>query len=430
MASTSAANIVQPDQLKISIAPAKRSFTATAVTLAVWFLVVYLVSQLIFVYVNHMATFSWWRKGDPDRSFSKIMSIWGVMMWMDGSYLLYSTLMLFSPGPTRLTDAQIQFMVGKLFPFQTWTDSKGVPRGILTPYQLCKTILLTTKDPQPDPRFVAWMAKHKTTRTEASIQDQDPLLALSFNDGIPIGNGLYDYSSPKKLKNNTYGVYPLAASRPDWMGCIQAWANGGIEKTDKLFYWQKDSGTGIWTLAVASGQTAKSDNWFDVDNQPDNVFARYKIAYDNPVIVSFVNGAFNFPGMGMKPDAVALQNLIWAESGLAGGWIGFMKGLGDQASSDDIHNILYTTVKFPPENVAPGCGKSRWVTAAPAGVGAAAGMALMAPMIAGPIASGLAEGGFVSVVASGPVGWFAAFAIILVLAAAMYITTATTSNPC
>jgi hypothetical protein len=428
MASPPAADIVQPDQIRISIAPAKRSFTATASTLAVWFLVVYLVSQLVFVYVNHIPTFSWWRKGDPDKSFSHIMSIWGVMMWMNGSYLLYYTLMLFSPGPTRLTDAQIQFMVGKLFPFQTWTDDKGVPRGILTPHQLCKTILLTTKDPQPDSRFVAWMAKHQHTRTEASIQDQDPTLALSFDPASQIG-GLWDYSNPKKLKNGTYGVYPLAASRPDWMGCIQAWANGGIEKTDKLFYWQQDGGTGIWTLAVASGQTAKSDKWFDVDNQPDNVFARYNIAYDNPLIVSFVNGAFNFPGMGMKPDAVALQNLIWAESGLAGGWIGFIKGLGPEASSDDIHNILYTSVKFPPDHTAPGCGKSRWAAAAPAGVGTLAGLAVMAPMVAGSITSGLVAAD-IAVAASGPVGWFAAAFIIIGLSAAVYFTNVAASNPC
>lgn len=421
-----ATDVVQPDQLKISIAPAKSSVSATVFTVGVWFLVVYLVSQLSFVYVNHMPTFSWWRKGaPPGNSFSNIMSIWGVMMWMNGSYLLYITLMLFSPGPTRLTDAQMQFIVGKLFPFQTWTDDKNVPRGILTPYQLCKTILLTTKDPQPDPRFVAWMTKHANTRTEASIEAQDPTLALSFTDSV-VGAGMTDYTPTKLPKTGKYGVYPLAANRADWMGCIQAWANGGLEATSKLFYWGKDND--IWTLVVAEGQTAKSDKWFDVDSQPDNVFARYMIAYDNPLIISFVNGAFNFPGMGMKPDAVALQNLIWAESGLAGGWIGFIKGLGPDVSSDDIHNILYTSVKFPPERTAPGCGKNKWQTAIPGAVATGAGLLVMAPVIYGSLPA--AEG---AAVAAGPVGWFGLFvtaAIILAMVAAVYITNATLSNPC
>lgn len=251
MTATPADSVVQPDQLRISIAPARTSFSTTVFIMVVWFLVVYLVSQIVFVYVNHMPTFSWWRKGAPGNSFGKIMSIWGVMMWMNGSYLLYNTLMLFSPGPTRLTDAQIQFIVGKLFPFQTWTDDKNVPRGILTPYQLCKTILLTTKDPQPDPRFVAWMTKHTNTRTEASIEDQDPTLALSFTDG-QVGN-MTDYT-PKKLKNGKYGVYPLAANRADWMGCIQAWANGG---------WRPHPSFSTGVKTTTSGRS-----WSPADRQP------------------------------------------------------------------------------------------------------------------------------------------------------------------
>ena len=94
----------------------------------------------------------------------------------------------------------------------------------------------------------------------------------------------------------------------------------------------------------------KYQYWFGPDNKSppgDNWISRMGLPYNTPLIIGYVNNQYSIEGVIMDPQA--FQNLVGGVSGdIAGGWVGYAQGLGEQISSDALNNIIKTSVEYTP----------------------------------------------------------------------------------
>ena len=78
---------------------------------------------------------------------------------------------------------------------------------------------------------------------------------------------------------------------------------------------------------------------------------------DCPLIVYFVSGTYSVNGMVV--DAVAFENLLEPFGPNAGGWLGYMRGMGD-VSPDEYKKYIRTRVDSQPIPSPPPCGNKGW----------------------------------------------------------------------
>jgi hypothetical protein len=84
--------------------------------------------------------------------------------------------------------------------------------------------------------------------------------------------------------------------------------------------------------------------WFDTDKHPDNIFARYKIQYDSPLVYSLCNNNYTITTNNVKFNRSSVLSLLGLKSSggqmtQGGGWIGFFLSLG---SDDNPSDFAYT----------------------------------------------------------------------------------------
>jgi hypothetical protein len=320
-------------------------------------LLLYLLAQFLAIRFENKAGFNWWNKNDG-AAYSKYFSLFLLYSYYQGSSLLYWLVSLFRPINIQLDSAAVTFITAKLLSFVREPDPTDPSKqsGILTPKQLCQTVLLYKDD--GDLKFAAWLKKHPNR-----LQGKDPLdpdFALVFPPITPDETRVADYTGTAKHIEGAahigkFGVYPKPNDYHSWRGCLQAWANGGLEVSPAKYVWKTDvKNAEIWTLVKNEKNPHFDDKtdpliWFDGDLQSDNFLGRYHVEMTSPFVTFYVTGKAYLQGVPESVvDGPALDNLIGANVDPAGadpgGWLGFIKGKGDKASADEFFNQLYATV--------------------------------------------------------------------------------------
>jgi hypothetical protein len=221
--------------------------------------------------------------------------------------------------------------------------------------------LLFTND--GDQAFDTWMAKAQPKRATGKrcvdcIGSEDFDLTFKETPFQKFGSEtLYDYT-PVGLTGDYsgyYGVYPgqNPSSFIHWKGCIQAWANGGLDKIvpqDKrnqntsFWMWSLDEEQHLWALKDTK-QANDESLWWNIEAQPDNVFARSGITFLSPLVIGFVSQKASFQGVTYEFDPQAFTALLGNQGGsLAGGWVGMLNKFGETKSSDDLSRLCFDAV--------------------------------------------------------------------------------------
>jgi len=362
--------------------------TTSIIVMAFWGLVVYLAVQTAMIFFDNKAIIKWWQDGTTiDKTFNSKFSIWLTLCAGQRSALLYFIISLFLPLDVQMTFAQRIFVSGTLFKFIRYVqDGKQV--GIMLPNHLCVTILLCHAD--NDEMFNKWYDAKPQRRIQSPDDPNDPAFSLTFTSRQIQQNGntkvtLSTYDAVTIKDSSLFGIYPRAQRDyvEDWKGCIQAWMNGGIDVPDNDRKWawgpSQNSPNQSILLPITYGDTdADLTHWFAIDKQPDNVFARYGLKPTSPLIQYWINQRAS--DNGMKVDAAAFENLIYGSP--AGGWVGFLTGMGQAASADNFQDECFaqadTQAITPPP---PGCSAiNKWVGAGTGSALAGAGMLSMLAM--------------------------------------------------
>lgn len=313
----------------------------------------YLLQNFLILWLLNRSVISWWQRGATAKKYNRYMSIWLVLAASSqGSRILSFLFRTFYAPNASLSQGQMIFMRQKLLPLRRFTDpSTKKQAGLLTPDHLCNSLLLFSDD--GDDAFDAWLAAAKPPRkvgkrcVDCSIPET---FYLTFTKPPePTGQPFqWDYNQPNTLKDapTMYGVYPDPSSIDDWKGCIQAWMNGGLSSkgTKKGSYWVWEADPSMQYLVDRNGKNDDSA-WWDVKSQPDNVFARCGIRFDSPLIVGFVNQKYYFKNVSYAFSAQAFSNLLGdaIRGAAAGGWVGFLVGLGD-SSYDAYQSMCFDSI--------------------------------------------------------------------------------------
>ena len=126
----------------------------------------------------------------------------------------------------------------------------------------------------------------------------------------------------------------------------------------------KDGDSSFYIPTSKTGTLLDPGGWYNYKNEddkntsnPSNFFARMGIGPQSPILIYFCNGTYSVNGM--KVDANAFQNLLSSNGPYAGGWVGFVKGMGNNISFDEYTNYIRSRVDYqliPPP--PPPCKKS------------------------------------------------------------------------
>lgn len=343
----------------------------------------YVLTDFFALWYLNRDVISWWQRGARNKVYNRYMSIWLVLSDVRGSVLISSLMKVFYSPNTPLTFSQMDFMRSKLFPLRRFVDPQTKKQGgLLTPDHLCNSVLLYSND--GDDAFDAWIQKAQPARTTGKRCAQFGCLspgdfALTF-ESTKVDGGLYDYT-PNRLKgdySNYYGVYPgqTVAAFEDWKGCLQAWANGGLEKqlnktlrdqNKSVWMWSFDTTQQLWVLKDTK-QVNDLSLWQDVEAQPDNVFARSGIDFRSPLVVAFVNQKAYVEGVTYQFDAQAFLALLAPQGGsVAGGWVGMLNRFGSTSASDDLSRLCFYSIDLDTRiGDKPPCSTAQNITGAAA----------------------------------------------------------------
>ena len=356
--------------IKIHVPDAPRPFWLTAILAFLAILAVFAIQSAFTLWYLNRDVIAWWQKGAALKTYNRYMSIWLVLSQGQGSVILTAILRIFYSPSAPLTTGQMVFMRQKLLVLRRYVDPKTqMQKGILTPSQLCDSILLYTDD--QDDAFDAWLKAHPSRKTGPRLHrvtDFDLAFDAPTNTN-PDGVTFTDYTGhaqPLKKGGTDYGVFPGIDPNnfANWKGCIQAWANGGLmaKRGDRKSFYMWTFNTGFVEDAGADMLVLKDVNnvndesaWWDATSQPDNVFARYGILFNSPLIIAFINQKAYFSGVNYHFDAQAFNNLVGAaKSGDdAGGWVGLLKGFGDK-SEDEFQSLCFRSVDMRASSLPPG----------------------------------------------------------------------------
>jgi hypothetical protein len=346
------------DTLEIHLPRHRISWQSRLLSFAVVGLLCYLALQALRIRFDNRTLFSWWNSNEGGR-YSKYMSLFMLLTFFQGSLLLYWLISAVHPPVFQLTKSNYGFLSGTLLSYIRLPSLKDPTQqmGILTPKQLCQTVLLHSGD--GDQLFDAWYQDPNNARLQGDVAN-DPDFALTFHqlsEDLPI----LDYTGhclPLKGHEAMYGVYPKAKDTNSWRGCIQAWANGGLHSKRAPYKWYLDADSRFYFLAPDPSAGFDKDKdpllWFN--NQPDNFLGRYGIQIDSPLVTFFVTGKAYLKNIPVSQvNAESLDHLIGEDFSdvTPGGWLGFMYGKGPDTSADDFYNELFTSVdaqKAPPSD--------------------------------------------------------------------------------
>jgi hypothetical protein len=350
------------------------------------FIILWIISRVIYIKVNNKALFDWWNSNNGNLYKNKF-NLFNFLAFYQ-STVIYNLSKLTMPSSAVLSEGQIRFIMGEVFPYQTYVIN-GTQYGLITPKSLCNTVKLSTDD--DDDKFNYWFQYQASPS-----RDVDSTLYYSSTSSTDTSTNIttYTFTIEKDPVTDKYGVYPSSTDHTSWMGLIQEWLGSG-------WAWTQGE-NGLWVPKPISGSVddTTTKQWFD--GRGDNFFARMDIPPDAPIIVYFCNGQYTVDGTII--DALAMKNLLAPIGTNTGGWIGFVQGMGVSISQDELRNFIRTDVEFSyptPPNCQGSNTENSIMTGLSSGVPIASmGMFLGFPAGLIPAAIGLGMGIFSGIEAS------------------------------
>ena len=355
---------LDPQDIIVKMPSPKRSWMVTLIGLAFWALIAYVCMQILIVWADNSAVLEWWKKGTGiGKKYNDYFNVWYVLLHKQASWLTKHIIGIFIPAETQWNGSQIDFTTEVLFRFMRLTLD-GKQAGVMTPRHIAESILMQYDD--GDEAFQAWCAKNEDRRIWNPNNANDPDFymqstyisegrARTFTWTSPSCTDSHVGDNARCDKTNKIGIYPKPDDLLTWQCCCQYWMNGDGGQT--TWRWTQQTPSNIYILEAAD--SAAKNEWWDLDKHPDNVFARYGIGFDSPLVVYFCNGldrAGNVP-----VDAQALKNLLGTGPGEPGGWSDFLRNL-QTSSGDDIKSLIYDRINFqdastPPNSCSSDIGK-------------------------------------------------------------------------
>ena len=315
----------------------------------IWLIVTYVTIRL-----NYKPLFDWWAN-NRGKKYDNKLNLFTLAVANYSPLMYYISKSMSSP-LNQLEVPQIRFVLGQLLPYLTYVIG-GVQYGLLTPKSLCETVLLSSSD--NDEAFNYWFS---TSDRSESIKRS--YTSVKVTNGVPSGMSWYKYTA------SNIGVYPGNFS--DWIGMILEWLGPD-------WVMEEDDDQILHPRYTKEDNSHSYDYWFNTDptkgGRPDNFLARMGIFPDAPFVLYFCSNKYSTEGM--KIDAEAFNNLLGGSGGVnAGGWVGFLNGLGgSNYNLDQYINLIRTITDYKLPPTPPPCKQPDTMAGVSAGVGAGMGIA-------------------------------------------------------
>ena len=266
--------------------------------------------------------FQWWN-GNGGSKYNQFFNIFSVMASHD-SKIIYNVCNLFGTLFTTLTRPQILFLTNRIFPLiKSFDKNNNYSYRFVTPRHIASDIRFSYID--GDKWFNDFIDNQKYSKGS---------FLYPYDETIPLTYTGNSKNFSRNVIGGKVGVYPAPDQKEYWQWLFQEWGSGE---------WKERGDGSHFKVPVFDESTAPivSKNWFEncEKNHPDNFFARYGIAPNSPLVISFVNGSYQDPSQpGVVIDNNALKNLINGHSPSApGGWVGYLEGMQSSSVSEDTY---------------------------------------------------------------------------------------------
>jgi hypothetical protein len=321
--------------------------------------ITFLTKRIILI-MKYKGDFDWWNTREGDKYSSKMNMTYLLSGYSD--LFLYHIYDTFTTPHKKLTNAQSDFIVSNLLPYQLMMNSDGSYQGVLTPRSLTMSIL--PERGGSDKIYNRWVENSPDEFTEyPTIGDTEgwkKLIMTWLNGNVDHGWYWCKQSAGSNSSNASNLWVPTHNSSwgkcPDSSGHTDLNSNCMDQNTETAMC---ECGTN--TKKCEDGQDAvvntddMYNSWFaeyytdgafgpESVGRPDNIFARMNIRPNDPLIVYFVNNLWTAGGTYV--DANAFKRAVGVGNEIVtGGWLGMLQGMGDLKSSDDYANYIWTTVE-------------------------------------------------------------------------------------
>jgi hypothetical protein len=372
-------------------------FNSIVLTGVIVLTVIYIIISYLIIRINYKPLLDWANKQGAKQYKNKI-SMFNIVAAKSNPFIFWLSNTFFTPPTARISIDKIRFLLDTVLPNATFVDS-GVQYGVVTMRSLAISVLPNFQDDlSPDVIFDDWVLKANIASTNDGKRGGYPVSVsntkyLQYKQATPFkidnqggwkdGTTLYSYYINKDCidANGNAPLWPAPTDTTSWKGLIFEWLNGThstaptatstIDPTDdsaSYFYWASTSDANVDILENQSTGShgagfpmeSKYIYWFGKDNKNppgDNFIARMALPYDTPLILGYVNDQYKSQGVLMDPQA--FQNLIGGVTGdIAGGWMGYVQGLGPNVSFDQMNNFIKTTMTYKPTPAPHPCKKS------------------------------------------------------------------------
>ena len=283
-------------------------------------IVLYYVMLYLSILIKNRPQYSWWNNNNG-KTYDKFINIDSLILSQD-SLILYKLACLFGNEFNCLSSEEISFITSSLLPHARMPS--GVPGnfyGFMLPRHLCRDIKFIKGE---NVEFDTW----------ALNTGKDIEKTLTYNGDSPSNNG----------------VYPSFQDFVGWKSKMMEW---GIKK------WKINKGN--ITTPELDGDQIKE--WYNTKTHPDNILALYGIGPDSPLILGFVNNAYNDANNGIIFSSDAMKKLLGENNNYtssAGGWIGFLRAIDPKKAMDFMFTkyfVSQTTAKNDKDNDPNSPGK-------------------------------------------------------------------------
>jgi hypothetical protein len=323
------------------------------ITYIVILIIILIIFKIITIKATYSPMFQWWN-GNGGKQYNNFFNLFSVMASYDSNFI-YLICNLFGTLYTNLSRAQILFLANRIFPLTKSFDPNNTNSSrFVTPRHIASDIRFAYIDGD------RWYNNMIDTGVYTNIKY--PNQSFKYDENITLTYKVDDKDPTifwrQTTNNGTVGVYPSSNDLQGWRMLFQEWGSGD---------WENTAGPASPPFFVPNfdKDTSKvpkvNDEWFiDCEkNHPDNFFARYGIAPDSPLVISFVNGSYDDPNeSGVVINANSVKNLINGHSASTpGGWIGYLEGMQSSSISYDMY-INFIDSKYLSKNPAkePGAG--------------------------------------------------------------------------
>ncbi len=325
-------------------------------------IVIFLATLVFMIYVKqkYSVVIDWWRTNNGDKY--TFFNIYIFLMAFESNlfYMFYSQ--LFQSHISLITNDHMAFIINFCVS-KMKVKEQGKYKGICLPRNVCESIKMTADD---DSRFASWVIANNKDEKQIATYDKDG----------------------KQSDEGNKGIYPHPTDFDGWAAKFSEWTSPRGSSAKQWGPQNKSAGS---LKKFPYNDDMKPDdkktifsNWNDIDAHPDNMFARYQIPVDCPLIIGFANGAYNDPRTGLLFDTSACTVLLGGITQYTpGGWLGYAISCGRNVSYNQLINQIsatYLTETYPTPDDAKksSCNKGAAITSSFAG---AVGMAMMAAFL-------------------------------------------------